>query len=182
MAMSALAAAVIAGCGGSTPGGSGDTAGATTTPTDNGTAFADCVRDANEDVDAVLACGDLLTTSGGTTADPSIAPNPDASYSSNCTYLLGDFSTGPSGFRFVADAQVTNTGNIGVVAELRASWRQAGGTSIKMTKRVKVPYAQSRDVGVVKRVTRDQIDQIQSVSGDDCTAVVAVVDTFGAAQ
>lgn len=121
-------------------------------------------------------------TTAPTEMQETVAPEPDASYTSNCSYLLGDFTNGPSGFRFVADAQVTNTGNIGVIVELQASWRQAGGTSIKKSRRLIVPIGSTLDVGVVRRVTRDAIDQIQSVSGDNCKAVVEVVDTIGDAR
>lgn len=140
---------------------------------------------------ALLAgCGgtNAIVETGGTSAtttdetQPVVDPAPDASYKSNCEYLLGDFTTGPQGYRFVADAQVTNTGNIGVIVELRASWRQAGGASIKMTRRLKVPVDATREVGVVKRTTQDGIDQIQSVAGDNCKAVIAVVDTYGDAR
>ena len=50
-------------------------------------------------------------------------PKPDAKYSHSCDYLLGNFQDySPQGFRFIAEARLNNTGNVGVVVKVTASW------------------------------------------------------------
>ena len=110
---------------------------------------------------------------------PAPASKPDADYTSNCSYILGDFSVGPKGYRLVADATVTNTGNVGIVAELRVAWKQAGSAPIRRKKSVRVPFGGRRDIGITVQITQNEIDLIQAASTPDCTAKVAIVDTFG---
>lgn len=108
--------------------------------------------------------------------------DPEVKFSHSCEYLLGDFSEyTPTGFRFVADANLKNTGNVGVVARVHAIWFQAGGTKVEMTKfGVRIPYRGNKRVGFLKQVGNDEIDLIQALNYDDqCKVEVVMVDTYG---
>jgi hypothetical protein len=109
-----------------------------------------------------------------------IQPNPDASYESNCAYVLGDFSESSSGFRFLATADVENTGNIGVVLRVTATWNQLGGAPVRMMKTVKIRRTASRSVPFARVASSDEIDRHQSADGK-CKVKAKIVDTFGKA-
>ena len=115
---------------------------------------------------------------------PEPSPDPEGTYTDSCDYLLGDFSNyTKTGFRFVADAKVKNTGNIGTVNEVTATWFQAGGKKIVMTKTVRLEPGLQRRVGFPKLVGQDEIDLIQALNGgDQCKVKVTMVDTFGEPQ
>lgn len=117
--------------------------------------------------------------------EPAPEPDPAVKYSHSCDYLLGDFTSyTPGGFRFVADAKLRNTGNVGVVARVHAIWFQAGGGKVEMTRfGVQIPYNGSKRVGFTKQVGSDEIDLIQAMNYDDqCKVEVVMVDTFGEAH
>lgn len=79
--------------------------------------------------------------SSSTYEPPAPDPKPDARYSHSCDYLLGNFQDySPNGFRFIAEARLNNTGNVGAVVEVTAHWDQVGTHPITMTKTVKLPY------------------------------------------
>lgn len=123
-------------------------------------------------------------TSGTTATEPTdtyAAPDPDASYSASCDYLLGDFTESKSGFRFVGDARVQNTGNIGIVSRVRAKWLLAGGDEVTAQKRVRVRPGKSKRVGLLRVATQDQIDRHQSLglTTQSCKVKATIVDTFG---
>lgn len=106
--------------------------------------------------------------------------NPDGTYTSSCDYVLGDFSDHtPKGFRFVADATLHNTGNVGTVTEVKAVWFQAGGGKVTETKTVRIRPGQHKRVGITKLVGQDEIHLIQALDGDDCKVTASMVDTFG---
>jgi hypothetical protein len=112
-------------------------------------------------------------------------PNPDAKFSSACDYILGDFSNFTThGFRFIASATIHNTGNIGVVADVKARWVQLGTKPLTDVKTVRIPVGASKHVNFTKPVGQDNIDLIQSAqgSGDICGVKVALTDTFGEPQ
>jgi len=112
--------------------------------------------------------------------EPEVEPSPDGTYSSSCDYLLGDFTEyTPKGFRFVADATLHNTGNIGTVTKVTAIWFQAGGGKITESKTVKVKAGHNKRVGFLKQVGGDEIDLIQAIDGKQCRVAAAIVDTFG---
>jgi hypothetical protein len=114
---------------------------------------------------------------------PAPLPSPDAQYQPSCSYLLGDFSSFTShGFRFIAGADITNDGNVGVVVKIVASWKQLGSAPITMTKVARIPYGGSQSVEFTKEVGSDNIDKIQAVQGDDCSVKVSVTDVFGEPQ
>ena len=115
------------------------------------------------------------------TYEPPPAAEPDGTFTSNCDYILGDFTNyTKSGFRFVADAKLHNTGNVGTIDEVKAIWYQAGGGKIVETKKVRSRPGQTVRVGITKPVGQDQIDLIQSLDyGDECKVKVTMIDTFG---
>lgn len=114
---------------------------------------------------------------------PPAEPSPDGEFSNSCDYVLGDFTNFTShGFRFVAGADITNSGNVGIVVRVTARFKQAGGDPIVLRKTANVPYAATKSVDMTKPVGQDNIDLIQSVQTggrDICTVDVAIVDTFG---
>ncbi len=111
--------------------------------------------------------------------EPEPSPDPSGTYTSSCDYLLGDFTETASGYRFVADARVKNTGNIGIVMEIRASWFLAGGGAVKEVRRVALDVGQSKRVGVTVPVSQDQVDLHQSYdSGDSCKVTGVMVDSY----
>jgi hypothetical protein len=109
---------------------------------------------------------------------PPVTPNPDAHLEGQCDYVLGDFTEGASGFRFIAGADIENTGNIGAVVRVTVTWNQLGDAPIKMVKRVKVWPTASRSVQFKKVASQDQIDLHQSANGK-CDVAATIVDTFG---
>lgn len=114
---------------------------------------------------------------------PAADPSPDGTFEDSCDYVLGDFTSNTThGFRFIADATLTNTGNIGTIDVVKAVWFQGGGAKVVKTKTVKLPKGATRRVGFSVPVSQDQIDLIQSLNGDDCKVTVTMVDTFGEAQ
>jgi hypothetical protein len=105
-------------------------------------------------------------------------PNANGSFTHNCAYVLGDFSESKSGLRFVADATLTNTGNIGILARVTASWAQAGTTSITDERIIRVPYHRSRTVHITRVARSDEID-LQQAAGGNCNVRVRITGTFG---
>jgi hypothetical protein len=87
------------------------------------------------------------------------------------------------GFRFVADAQLRSTGNIGTVTRVRAVWYQAGGREILEDKTVRFAPGQRMRVGFTKLVGGDEIDLIQALDYDQqCNVFARIMDTFGEAR
>ena len=120
-------------------------------------------------------------TSPSPTPEPE--PSPDGTYTSSCDYVLGDFTEGSdTGFRFIADAQLENTGNVGTVTRVVAEWYLSGGDSVKETKTVKMKSGASKRVGMTVPATSDQIDRHQALGFDaeTCKVTATMVKTFGA--
>jgi len=107
------------------------------------------------------------------------APDPDGTYEGTCDYLLGD--GGAEGYRFIADAKMVNTGNIGTVNDIKAVWYLGGGGKIVKEKTVRTNANTTKRVGFDFPASSDDIDRHQSVEGD-CKVVVTIVDTFGAVK
>lgn len=61
-----------------------------------------------------------------------VLPNPKGNFAHTCSYVLGDFTATRQGLRFVADATITNTVNIGIIAKATAKWKQAGGPPVSL--------------------------------------------------
>jgi hypothetical protein len=123
------------------------------------------------------------STSAAPTSDAPPTAKPDGTYTSSCDYVLGNFTDNTrAGFRFIADAQMHNTGNIGTVNVIKAAWFQGGGKALTQSKTVKVPAGHSMRSGITLEGTQDQIDLIQTLSGKNCKVTVTIVNTYGAAR
>lgn len=104
-----------------------------------------------------------------THGDLATASEPDVDLSSSCDYVLGDFTTDPdTGYRFIADAVLTNNGVQDERVELIAVWHLAGGDSVKKVKEVSVPAGKSVREGFSVPASSDQIDRHQSATGTTC--------------
>jgi hypothetical protein len=112
------------------------------------------------------------------TEEPPPVPNPDGTFTSQCDYLLGDFSESRSGYRFVADARLRNTGNVGIIATATATWAQIGGQPIRERKRIRVPVGRAKTARFLRVASSDEIDRHQSADSG-CQVNVRIVDTFG---
>lgn len=111
--------------------------------------------------------------------EPADDERPDGKYTFRCNYILGDFTSNtPSGYRFVADATVTNTGNVGTISRVTAIWDQVGTEAVKSTKTIRVKAGGKRKVGFTLPVSQEQIDLHQSADGE-CTVRSRIIDTFG---
>jgi hypothetical protein len=114
--------------------------------------------------------------------EPGPTPEPDGTYTSSCDYVLGDFTEHTkTGFRFIAEAKLQNTGNIGTVLRVKAVWYLSGGGKVKRTKTVRLRPGHTKRAGFTVPVGSDEIDRYQALGyGDDrCKVKAAMVDTFG---
>lgn len=136
---------------------------------------------------AAPAAADSPTSSPSSTPTytPPPSPEPDGTYRSSCDYLLGDHTSySQSGYRFVGDASMHNTGNIGTVNEVKAIWFLAGGGKIEETRKVRVPAGKRKRVGITKPIGGDEIDLHQSLGYNTktCKVTVSILDTYGEVQ
>lgn len=115
------------------------------------------------------------------TPDAAPEPQPSGTFRHSCDYVLGDGSNYTStGYRFVADVNLQNTGNVGTVNQVTATWFLAGGGKVTETKSVRIPTGQRTRVGFTKPVGGDEIDLHQSLTvGRTCHVKVGITDTFG---
>lgn len=114
------------------------------------------------------------------TYTPPPSPDPEGKYTSDCDYVLGDFTETMHGYRFVADAKLHNTGNVGTVDKVKAVWFLAGGGKVVRSKTVRLHVHRSKRVGFTVPASQDQIDRYQSQSGyNNCKVRVTMIDTFG---
>lgn len=116
-------------------------------------------------------------TPSATTEEPVAAPtaDPSAESTNSCEYLLDPH------YRFVGQAEITNTGNIDLKVEAAVVWKQVGAQAIKKTKSARINVGQTKTVDFDVKATQAQIDQIQAYSGDEnCTVTTSMVDTYGA--
>jgi len=130
--------------------------------------------------------GDTLLSPGAATGDatspsePSAPKDPDGRYSTECDYVLGNFTYGPSGYRFLGGAKIHNTGNIGIVVNVEAHWDQLGQAPIRESKTVEIGYGKTKSVQFTYLATGNELDLHQSAGFDDaCGVKVKIVDTFG---
>jgi hypothetical protein len=131
--------------------------------------------------DQASSSANHLFSSPSPSADAPPAADPAGTYSHSCDYILGDFTN--QDYRFVADATIHNTGNIGTVDTVTARWFQAGTKPVVASKTVKVLAGGSKRVGLTEHVTSDQIDLIQALGfADNCKVKVTIGDTFGEAS
>jgi len=102
------------------------------------------------------------------------APVPSGDYDSTCDYLL-DFDNGHT---FVASAYITNTGEVGFIATVTATWKQADGDHVTAEEEVEVPVGDDEvEVYLSETASTDQISSIQSLDSDrQCEVEVAITD------
>jgi len=126
---------------------------------------------------------DSAESRSGSESEPPPLPAPDGTFTSSCTYVLGDFTQTKDGYRFLADAQLENTGNIGTVDKVTATWLLAGGEKITKHKTVRVKPGKSKQVGLSRVASIDEIDRHQAMNaGEKCSVDVTMIDTFGEPQ
>jgi hypothetical protein len=106
------------------------------------------------------------------------ALNPDGTYSLRCNHLLGNYTEGPGGYRFVAGGSLKNTGNVGIVTEVNARWELLGSGPATTTERVRLDTGEQRRVQMTLPATQDEIDAHRS-AGEHCKTRVKILDTFG---
>jgi hypothetical protein len=123
----------------------------------------------------------VAPTSSTSSAPAPAIPDPKATYTHSCDYLLGDFTESASGFRFIGSAKIKNTGNIGIVVTVTATWGQLGTAPIKVVKTARVPVNGSKTVQMTKVATSNQIDlqQAGNIGGQGCNVKVSISDEFG---
>ena len=93
--------------------------------------------------------------------------------------MLGDFTEfTPQGYRFIAGGTLRNTGNVGIVARVRAAWEQLGSAPLREEKMVRVARGKTKRVSFTVLASQDHIDLHQSAEGN-CRVNVQIVDTFG---
>jgi hypothetical protein len=111
-------------------------------------------------------------------------PEPDVEFQFSCDYVLGDFTENPdSGYRFIADANLNNVGNVGAVTKVTATWYLSGGDKVTKSKTVKIAYGVAdKRIGFSVPATQDEIDRHQSATGETCKIGATVTDTYGAAH
>ena len=86
----------------------------------------------------------------------------------------------PSTTNAVADARVRNTGNIGIVTRVVATWDRAGRPQLKAEKEVRVPYGATKSVHF--RAPIDQATSDAIYSANRCDLDITIVNTYGEAH
>ena len=82
--------------------------------------------------------GAASTAEPSGTTEPAPAPNPDGKFTHSCDMLLNtDFNSATTGW-LVADAELRNTGNVGININVKAVWKQAGSGPIIKVKHVRI--------------------------------------------
>lgn len=108
-------------------------------------------------------------------------PDPKGTFEGNCNYLLGDFTEGTeAGYKLVAGGTVENTGNVGIVATVKARWTMLGAEPVTESRKVRLKRGQSKEVQLRVLATQAQVDAHQAADGK-CKTDVTIVDTFGKA-
>ena len=111
-----------------------------------------------------------------------VLPDPKASFSGNCDYLLGNFeSNDPKGYRFVFGGRVENTGNVGITGEVIGIFEQIGTKPVRVTKNVRVDAGKTRRVNATHLATQDEIDMHQSADSE-CRFKFNLLDTYGSPE
>ena len=113
---------------------------------------------------------------------PYVPPKPGGTFTSSCDYILGDFSSKTAtGYRFVAGATLHNTGNVGTIDRVVATWMQLGTAPIVMKKTIKDPYHGTRTVGFTYPASQDELSLLQAAQNQPnyCTVKDYVVGNFG---
>jgi hypothetical protein len=123
------------------------------------------------------------TTEPSATTEPAPAPNADGKFTHSCDMLLNsDFESSVSGW-LVADAELKNTGNVGVKVNVKAVWKQAGSNPIVEVKKIRLGYGHHRAVHFKLPLSTDQVDASQSAPGyfndNACSVNATITSNFG---
>jgi len=105
---------------------------------------------------------------------PTTVPtNAAGTFEHRCAYLLGDFSETASGYRFVGDVDVNNTGLRPLWATVTMKWEQIGTAPVSEFQRVGVGVGKSKHLTFERIANADSIDRHQKAEGE-CTASLKV--------
>jgi hypothetical protein len=127
-------------------------------------------------------CSDIVETEPAPTADP------DGDYTSNCDMLLKEGSGYSYYGLLVGDARIHNTGNVGIVVNVKGTWDRAGFGPFKAEKEnLRLDVGARKTVHLRERIDQEGIDEVQSSggyssSGNFCRVKVSIVDSFGEPQ
>lgn len=142
---------------------------------------ADEMQEASQPTETATVVETVTEEPEAPTSPPARAAQPDGEFTSQCDYLLGDHSETESGYRFVAGADLENTGNIGLRVQVVASWSLLGADPLTETRDVELEPGQTDSVQITVVATQDQIDMHQSADAD-CSVEVSITETFGVVQ
>ncbi len=147
----------------------------------------------------VLATGCASATKAAGTAGRSSLPTSDptspstptkapaAKYGHSCDLdLNSNYGQSPTGW-LVGDAELHNTGNVGVMVRVKATWKQAGSRPITATKKTRLGYKKRHAVHFKIPVDQNQVDATQSApgylgGGGWCGVRATLVSTYGPAH
>ena len=120
------------------------------------------------------------------TTEPAVSPEPDGKFTHSCDMLLNsDFNSSVTGW-LVADAELTNTGNIGINVNVKAVWKQAGSGPIIKLKHVRLGYGHHRAIHFKVPIGTGQVDAYQSApgyfDGRGCSVAATIISNFGQAH
>jgi hypothetical protein len=109
-----------------------------------------------------------------------------ADYTSNCDLLLNsNFDSSTTGW-LVADAEITNTGNVGAVIRVTATFKQAGSRPIRIVKKARVPIGAQKNVHFKRPVSQNETGAYQAApgyfNGNACSVKAKITTTFGPPQ
>jgi hypothetical protein len=130
--------------------------------------------------------GTASTAEPSGTTEPAPTPSPDGKFTHSCDMLLNtDFNSSTMGW-LVADAELRNTGNIGINVNVKAVWKQAGSGPIIKVKHVRIGYGHHRAIHFKLPVTQGQVDAYQSAPGyfnnGACSVSATIISNFGRAH
>jgi hypothetical protein len=138
-----------------------------------------------EKLQLALALATVTPSPAASSPAPSTAPAvaaPDGKFSTGeCDYDLGNLV----GFTFhakaIASTTITNTGNVGIVADVKAFWNETGHGSLRDQKTVKVPVGRKVRVNFSVPIPSDQLDALQNAAfhSNWCGVHVSIADTYG---
>jgi hypothetical protein len=117
------------------------------------------------------------------TTEAAPTPNADGKFTHSCDMLLNsDFESSVSGW-LVADAELRNTGNVGIKVNVKAVWKQAGSNPIVKVKGIRLGYGHHRAVHFKLPISTDQVDAYQSAPGyfndNACSVNATITSNFG---
>jgi len=116
------------------------------------------------------------------TAEP-VAANPDGTFTKGeCDYILGStFNTVISGAKVIASTTVKNTGNVGIVLEVKAFWQETGHASLRDSKTVRLNVDKSARVNFSLPIPAGQLDGVQNAAFHNnwCGVHAGIVNSYG---